>query len=58
MDPDRFEIVVVNAVVQIRGSVEAAADIGLIETFAGRIDGVSCVETSHLEVRESLEARS
>jgi CBS domain-containing protein len=58
MDPDRFEIVVVNAIVQIRGSIDAAADIGLIETFAGRIDGVSRVETSHLEVRESLEARS
>lgn len=56
MDPDRFEIVVVNAVVQIRGHVDADEDIRLIETFVGRVDGVSRVDTSHLESTESRGA--
>ena len=55
MDPDRFEIVVVNAVVQLRGRVARAEDVRLIETVVARIDGVSSVETSQLRVGESLE---
>jgi CBS domain-containing protein len=54
MDPDRFEILVVNSVVQIRGRVAIAEDIRLIETFVAQIDGVSSVETSHLELDEPL----
>jgi CBS domain-containing protein len=58
MDPDRFEILVVNSIVQIRGSVETAEDVRLIETFVAQIDGVSSVETSHLEVGEPLGRRT
>jgi CBS domain-containing protein len=53
IDPDRLEILVVDGVVQIRGVIADAEDIRLIQTFVGRIDGVSRVETSGLHTSES-----
>jgi CBS domain-containing protein len=56
LDPNAFEIVVVNGVVQIRGAVANESDFSLIETFVGEVDGVSGVDVSHLHVDRSLSA--
>jgi len=56
LDPNVFEIVVVNGIVEIRGAVADERDITLIETFVGEVDGVSGVDVSHLHVDRSLIA--
>lgn len=57
MDPNRFEIVVVNGIVQVRGRILTLSDIELVEKFLTRIDGVVGVDTSRLVVDEPMEAR-
>ena len=56
IDPNALEIVVINGVVAIGGEVNDGADIGLIETYVGQIDGVSSVDVSKLRAADTLSA--
>ena len=56
MEPNDFEIVVVNGVVRIRGPRLSDADVHLIETFVREVDGVTAVDVSALHEQPPLTA--
>ncbi len=53
MDPNHFDIIVIDGVIQIRGEVPKPGDATLIATFLGQIDGVSAVDAGRLTLAPS-----
>jgi CBS domain-containing protein len=53
LDPERFDIVVDNGVVSMRGEVDRPGTINLIQTLVAEIDGVAAVDTSQMTSRAS-----